>query len=537
MRVAIYTRISLDPNNDSASPERQETLCRQLAEAREMTVVKVYTDRGASAWQRKAKRPGWEALRASVERSEVDVLMAYSLTRLGRRVRELLDLSDFLKANNCALIVYDMNLDTTSPGGQLVYTMIAAMAQMESEQISARVKSATYLNARKGKMHTGGRRSFGYDRDSQIIEIEAAVVRSIVDDLIAGKSLRQVAIGLNTNGVRSTAGKEWTSATVRQMVLSPLIAGLRTHTPTTDKKTTAKTMTYKGDWEPIIPEAEWLQMRAELDSRPNKRGGGVSTPRHLLSGIAVCGLCGTKLVAHFSTPEGRSRMDRYTCAKRPGSGACGKLAASKSSVDKFVINEFFDFMAGARLKPTADAASVERSLADIQAEIAVTEASIARLARDHYVTGRLPEDVFASTHDELSATLEALQRAESAATDELSLRTAVLVPGNRGDIEKWWSEASLPEQREALKRAIRRVVIAPAKVRGGNVFDTSRVKVEWSYLIYAEAAEEWEKIATPADVKAGKAEQDHQARADGLPGATYDEDGNTYDITIEPRAK
>ena len=193
MRAAIYTRISVDPDHDSASPERQETLCRQLAVARQFEVVRVYTDRGASAWQRRAKRPGWEALKGAVERGEVDVMMAYSLTRLGRRARDLLDLLDFLKAHECALVVQDMNIDTATSGGQMIYTMIAAMAQMESEQISERVKSATGLAARKGKMHTGGRRQFGYNRDATVNDSEAAVVRSIVDDLLHGKSLRQVA--------------------------------------------------------------------------------------------------------------------------------------------------------------------------------------------------------------------------------------------------------------------------------------------------------------------------------------------------------
>ncbi|MGO9027215.1 MAG: recombinase family protein, partial [Acidimicrobiales bacterium] len=418
MRAAIYTRISRDPDSDSWSPDRQEILCRQLAEVRGDAVIEqVFTDRGASAWNPQAKRPGWEALKESVRRGEVDVVMAYSLTRLGRRVADLLDLSDLLDAHNCGLVVVDMNLDTRSPGGKLIFTMIAALAQMESEQTSVRVKSAQKIKADRGRMHTGGKRQFGYGikpsadtREARehareaINEEEAAVVRSVVSEIIGGTSLRQVAYDLNSAGLRTTANNEWTGATVRQMVSSPRIAALRIH----------RGEIIEGAWDPIISQERWMKVRAVIDARPG-RNGGINTKRHLLSGLVQCARCGQNMGAHFGNPAGRKALDRYTCSPRPGSDACGGLAASKASTEKFVTDEFFNFMSGVRLRPVKQDG---RSVSEIEADIVETEANLSRLARDHYIEGRLPEGVFRSTHDELTERLEGLRRSKTSAEEE-----------------------------------------------------------------------------------------------------------------------
>ena len=494
MRAAIYTRISLDPDHDSWSPDRQEALCRQRAVGLGHEVVAVYTDRGASAWKPRVKRPGWEALKESVCRGEVEVVIAYSLTRLERRVRDLLDLSDFLTAHRCGLVVADMNLDTTTAGGKLIYTMIAAMAQMESEQISQRVKSAQKVKADRGRMHTGGNRQFGYGVEptadtkearqlarETINEEEAKELRDLADRVLSGISLRKCAAEWNAKGLRTTAGSEWTGRTIAQALKSPRIAGLRTH----------KGTMLPGNWEPILSEEVWLQIRGVIDARPGT-GGGINTRRHLLSGIARCGRCESNMVAHFSNGRGRGTMDRYTCPKNPGRPGCGRLAASKSSVERFVINQFFDFMSNAELQPVD---GDERSLAEVRADITKLESALTDLARARFVDNSLSDEQFGTVNREQSARLEALRRVERATADRLALQRTVLRPGVREDIVAWWEAASLRDQRVALQRAISHVVINPARVRGGNIFDTSRVNINWRWDVYVRASDAaWERM-------------------------------------------
>jgi hypothetical protein len=161
-------------------------------------------------------------------------------------------------------------------------------------------------------------------------------------------------------------------------------------------------------------------------------------------------------------------------------------------------------------------------VAEIEADIEEIESSLSRLARDHYIDGRLPEGVFRSTHDELSHRLEDLRRSKTSAEEEASLRALSIRPGSREDIEVWWDQASLPDRRDALSRAIHKVVIHPAKVRGGNRFDSDRVEIKWSWDVYARIMDsQWDKLTSDQQAQAIElAEQDdlalEQARTKNL---------------------
>lgn len=466
-RAAIYTRISLDRAGDSTSPARQEALCRQMAKDRGFDVVAVHSDRDLSAWRRGVKRPGWDALLEAVKRREFDVVMGYSLTRFGRRTRDLLQFTDTLQAHDCALVMYDQSIDTTTPAGVMLFTMIAGFAQLESEQTSARVKSAHLVAAAQGKAHLGGSRCFGYQRDGSVDDREAGAVRAVSSRLLQGESLSSCARWLNGEDVLTTGGHLWTSGQLGQALRAPRLAGLRQHGD----------RVLPGNWEPVIPEADWLRLMAELDSRKNK-GAGRTTPAHLLTGLIRCGRCGQKLRAASFTQTNGKLFDRYQCLPRPGLPNCGTVAASKRSVDAYVTEAFMVFMSAASLRVVDDDAK------DLAGDIADVEAKLGKLAHDHYVEAKLPESVFVATHDELSRRLTDLQAAQRAQEQARALNAGALRPGSRKDIEAWWAAASLEDRRQALARAIIWIEIMPAAHRGGNVFDTNRVSIEWSTAVY-----------------------------------------------------
>jgi site-specific DNA recombinase len=474
-RVGIYTRISKDKNGESVSPARQEALCRQKAEGKGWEVVKVYADPGVSGWKKGAKRPHWEALLDAVRRHEVDVIMAYSLSRLGRRTRDLLELADLLQMHGAGLVVYDMDIDTTTAAGQMVYTMMAAIGQMYSEMASESQKSAKQIATMAGKMPAGGHRQYGYTTGATatIVKAEAAIIREVSKRIQAGESVRQVAMDLNRRGVKTTRDKDWSGGTLAQMLRSPRIAGWR-QTPEGRSQ---------GAWKPILSNDEWAALCLTLDRRP-KRGGGINTSRHLLTSLIKCGKCEQNMTAHFShRPDGGS-MDRYLCTKRPGSKSCGHLAVSKPSVEAHVTEEFIRFMSTVQVKPADQG---EQSLADIEAGIEETEADLRRITRSHYIDKRITEADFNETHDILATKLADLQRARETASSQLAKRANVLRPGSPDDIKAWWADATMEDRRTALGKAIWRIMIQPVKVKGGNKFDTSRVQIDWSWDVYVQA--------------------------------------------------
>ena len=87
MRVAIYTRQSLDRSGEALAVSRQEAECRELADRNRWDVAKVYSDNDKSATN--GRRPDWEKLLADLRNGQYDVLICWHTDRLYRRLRDL----------------------------------------------------------------------------------------------------------------------------------------------------------------------------------------------------------------------------------------------------------------------------------------------------------------------------------------------------------------------------------------------------------------------------------------------------------------
>jgi DNA invertase Pin-like site-specific DNA recombinase len=108
----------------------------------------IFTDKGVSG--RKFDRPGLEKALTTVE--EGDTLIVWKLDRLGRSVQDLAKIAKQLEERNANLIVITQAVDTTTSTGRLVYHMLAAVAQFESDLISERVKAGMAAAKKEGKL-------------------------------------------------------------------------------------------------------------------------------------------------------------------------------------------------------------------------------------------------------------------------------------------------------------------------------------------------------------------------------------------------
>ncbi len=480
MRAGIYTRISQDREGDSFSPERQEKLCRQLAEARGWEVVRVETDRDKSGWKKNVQRPGFEALLAAVDRRELDVVMAYSLVRLGRRSIQLLELLEYLRERGAALALYDLNIDTSTAVGQMFFTFVAGMAQLEAEQTSERVKSYNKLAAGQGWLHSGGSRQFGLDRSGWPHPDEAGVVLEVAARLIDGESLRRVATSLNERGVTTTTGRQWSGPTLRQMITSPRLAGLRAYNGTEVPGT------WPGAAEPVLtPE----RRRELVDALERRRPAVVasSAVRHLLTGLVRCGTCGeTMKTMGFRLRDGRT-FPRYQCVKQPGKASCGRVAVTKDSLDAFVTSEVLDYVARASMRVTEDGS--EATLDELARLVRDDEAGLADLTDARFVHRLIGDDEFRAARVKLQGRLNENRERLAALRAHAGEVAGVLRPGDRESLQAWWDAASIHEQRAALRGALTDVVVNPARQRGGNRFKPERIELRWRLDFYRRAGE------------------------------------------------
>jgi DNA invertase Pin-like site-specific DNA recombinase len=147
-RVGIYVRVSTAAGQDTAM---QESELVEYAHRRGWE-VNVYRDRGQSG--RKESRPSLDALLADVRKRRLDIVCVWSLDRLARNVRQLLELADEFNSLGVDLVSFKQNIDTSSSVGRLTYTVLSAVASFEVELLRERIRSGI-AQARKDGTRLG----------------------------------------------------------------------------------------------------------------------------------------------------------------------------------------------------------------------------------------------------------------------------------------------------------------------------------------------------------------------------------------------
>ncbi|EGD55177.1 recombinase family protein [Gordonia neofelifaecis] len=284
-RAAIYTRISLDASGDGLGVTRQEEDARAIVSSRGWEVAGVWSDNSISASDARKVRPGYDALVKAYDAGAFDALVCYDLDRLTRQPRQLEDWIDAAEASGLALVTTNGEADLTTDAGRLFARIKAAVARAEVERKSARQKRAEIQRARSGKAPVKGHRLTGYELGGRVIESEAAIVRRIFAEFLAGGAVHGIATRLETEGVPTRSGRRWNPATVTTILKNPRYVGRVVY----DGQVLEGVV---GQWEPIIDSADFDLVQAKFND-PARKALKVSTARkHLGSGLYRCAECG-----------------------------------------------------------------------------------------------------------------------------------------------------------------------------------------------------------------------------------------------------
>src|SRR3954452_9345446 len=146
LRAGLYARVSTEDRGQD--PETQLRPLREDAERRGFSVVGEVVDRASGTTE---ARPQYHKLREAARKRELDVVLVWRYDRFARSTRALVNALAEFKARGVAFISYQEDVDTTTPQGELVFGIMADLAQFESALIGERVKAGMARTKAQGK--------------------------------------------------------------------------------------------------------------------------------------------------------------------------------------------------------------------------------------------------------------------------------------------------------------------------------------------------------------------------------------------------
>ena len=188
-RAAIYIRVS----TDGQTVDNQRLELEQAAERAGWEIVGIYDDNGVSGAKSREHREAFDRLCKDATRRKFDVVMAWSVDRLGRSLQDLIGFLSELHAVGVDLYLHQQGIDTTTPAGKAMFQMMGVFAEFERSMIQERVKSGL---ARAKKHGTKSGKPLG--RPKVTGKTEKAVLTARADGTGKRKIARQLGIGVST---------------------------------------------------------------------------------------------------------------------------------------------------------------------------------------------------------------------------------------------------------------------------------------------------------------------------------------------------
>lgn len=146
-QVAVYSRVSTDGQNTV----NQTRELRAVAERHGWEVVAEFTDHGISGSKGREQRPQFDQLIRGAVRRDFEMIMAWSVDRLGRSLQDLVGFLGEIHAKGIDLYLHQQGVDTTTPAGKALFQMLGVFAEFERSMIQERVKSGLSRARAQGK--------------------------------------------------------------------------------------------------------------------------------------------------------------------------------------------------------------------------------------------------------------------------------------------------------------------------------------------------------------------------------------------------
>lgn len=316
-RVAAYCRVSTKQEEQLNSYEVQvKYYTERINRENGWQLAGIYADKGITGTSTR-KRDEFNKMIKACRRHKVDMIITKSISRFARNTVDCLKYVRLLKELGVDVYFEEQGIHSTDPGAEFYITIYGSIAQSESENISHNVAWGKAQSAKEGNVFFAYKSFLGYrkgaDGKPEIDPEQAAIVRSIYEQFLAGKSMQDIANELTGQGVPTPSGKsKWQATVIRSILSNEKYKGdaLRGKTYIEDcisKKVRVNTgerpqYYIENNHPAIIDSATFGRVQEELARRAGKRKvkqvgtkteQGKYCGKYALTELLICGECGT----------------------------------------------------------------------------------------------------------------------------------------------------------------------------------------------------------------------------------------------------
>ena len=241
LKVAAYCRVSTDSDEQAGSYEVQvQHYTEYIGRNKDWELAGIYADDGISGTNTK-KREEFNRMIDDCKAGKIDMIITKSISRFARNTLDCLKYIRELKDMNIPVIFEKESINTMDAKGEILITIMASLAQQESQSLSQNVKMGIQFRYQQGKVQINHNRFLGYTKDADgnlVIDPEQAeIVKRIYREYLEDLSMDKIAAGLERDGILTGAGKaKWHTSTINKILRNEKYIGdaLLQKTYTTD---------------------------------------------------------------------------------------------------------------------------------------------------------------------------------------------------------------------------------------------------------------------------------------------------------------
>ncbi len=442
------------------------------------------------------QRPGLVRHYEAAQKGAFQHLVFYKLSRLGRNVKDSLDLIDAFEKVGVTIHVVKENIDAGEASGRFLRTVLLAAAEMEAESTSTFIQGAIQQRAKAGKVQHGAlpfwiaRKADGDGYEA--IPEQVVTIRRMIELRMEGKGYVKTARALNQEGFRTINGSHFTDGMVHRYLSPTWIDTLcgtgflnrygesgtkaqprieRTVIPnlfpailTEDEANALRVVQARYSNLPMTSRTQGLS--DWMTNRRKRKGGRYSaTTQFLLSSIVFCASCGRRLGSGIQNEETRASKHKYLCTRAQTNGEThieGGVSISGWALEDAVLR-----LVRQMLQEPPAAVPKKRAEKALFTDPQKEREELTRrcdLLMDRLERGKISEEDFDRRYAQVQAERQALDAREAEETAPAARETALALLGKNSDDQ----EVTREQLRQLILLVVKRVE-APVVIEGEYV--------------------------------------------------------------------